>query len=220
MKIIKYLTFLFLIGCNKNTCLENQLRYHTDGLAKPKVALIKVIDTSSHDLSWDISAEFTELLMENLLSRSKFYLTDDFHMIGKKQLKQLNLSPYSEDMRWLLEMNSSSEFVIFTEILKHSIETKKDKTYNPFSHIKTLNLSLRVCALDIRKKNPKIILQEIITEKYSIPFNFGSYKENSSPIAKNTFNLSPLGVAHKNILSKVTKEIEDYILLAQSNIYD
>jgi hypothetical protein len=182
--------------------------------------VIKVIDTSSHTLKWDLAAEFTELLMENLFHHSKLYLTDDFHMIGGEQLKQLHLSPYSEDMRWLLEMKSSSEFVLFIEILKHNIESSEAKGFNPLSHIKTLHLSLRVCVLDIRKQTPKVVLQEIITENYSIPFNFGSYEENSSLISKKSFAISPIGIAHKNILAKVSKEIEDYILLAQSNVYD
>ena len=141
-------------------------------------------------------------------------------MIGSEQLKQLELSPYTEDMRWLLEMNSSSEFVLFTEILKHKIVAPKNTTYNPLSHIKTLHLSVRICVLDIRKKTPKVVLQEIISKDYSIPFNFGSYDDKGSVLSKNTFGMSPLGLAHKNILSNVSKEIEDYILLAQSNIYD
>ena len=220
MKYTALLALLLLMGCNKNTSFEDQVRYHNDGVAKPKVAVVKVIDTSSHTLKWNLAAEFTELLMENLFNQSKFYLTDDFHMIGGEQLKQLKLSPYSEDLAWLLEMNSSSEFVLFTEILKHNIETPKGKIYNPLSHVKTLELSIRVCILDIRKETPKVVLQEIITENYSIPFNFGSFDENGSSISKSTFNLSPLGIAHRNILSKVSKEIEDYILLAQSNVYD
>jgi len=220
MKYITLLTLLLLAGCNNGVSTNDQVRYHDDGLAKPKVAVIKVIDASSHKLDWNLGAEFTELLVEHLFNRSKFYLTDDFHMIGSGQLQQLQLSPYSEDMRWLLEMNSSSEFVLFTEILKHKIEIPKNTTYNPLSHIKTLHLAIRVCVLDIRKETPKVVLQEIITEDYSIPFNFGSYDDNASTISRNSFSVSPLGIAHKNILSKVSKEIEDYILLAQSNIYD
>ena len=220
MKKLQLMLFLLFSGCTKATSQSDQVRYHDDGQAKPKVAVIKVIDTSNNDLDWDLSKEFSEILLGQLFYRSKFYITDDFQMITSKQLKNLELSPFSEDMRWLLEMNNSSEFVLFTEVLNHKIETQDHITYNPISRLKTLHLSVRVCVLDIRKSIPKVVLQEIITKQYTIAFNFGSYSEEGSPLSKNTFALSPLGLAHKNILSEITKEVEDYILIAQSNIYD
>ncbi len=220
MKKLHLLLLLFFIGCSKASSQSDQVRYHDDGLAKPKVAVIKVIDTSTHNLDWDLSTEFTEILLEQLFSRSKFYITDDFQMITSAQLKKLELSPFSEDMSWLLEMNNSSEFVLFTEVLDHKIETQNQITYNPLTHLKTLHLSVRVCVLDIRKSVPKVVLQEIITKEYTIAFNFGSYSEEGSVISKSTFALSPLGLAHKNIVSEMTKEVEDYILIAQSNVYD
>lgn len=220
MKYITPFILLFLMSCNKTSSSMDQVKYHDDGVAKPKVAVIKVMDTSSHNLDWDLASEFTEFLLEQLFSRSKFYLTNDFHMIGSEQLSQLKLSPYSDDMSWLLEMNNSSEFVLFTEILKHNLQEPKNTNYNPLSHIKTLDLSLRICVLDIRKSSPRVVLQEIITKQYSIPFNFGSYNDSGSSLKKTTFSLSPLAFAHKNIVSEISKEIEDYILIAQSNIYD
>ena len=172
MKHYLLITLLFLVSCTKHPSSIDQVRYHDDGVAKPKVAVINVIDTSTHNLDWNLSSEFTELLLERLFTNSKFYLTNDFHMIGDKQLKELNLSPYSDDMRWLLEMNSSSEFVLFTEILDHTIVEATTKSYNPLSQIKTLHLSVRVCVLDIRKSTPKVILQEVITKEYSISSRF------------------------------------------------
>ncbi|MCH9620724.1 MAG: hypothetical protein S4CHLAM20_01250 [Chlamydiia bacterium] len=220
MKKSLYLILLLLISCNKTSNSSEQVLFHDDGLAKPKLAVVKVIDNSSHNLEWDLSTELTDFLVEQLFSSSRFYLTDDFHLIGSNQLKSMELSPYSDDMRWLLEMNSSSEFVLFTEILNHHIETPISTSYNPLSHIKTLHLSLRICVLDIRRQSPKVILQETINKTYSIPFAFGKYEEDGSPLTKNTFALSPIGIAHKSILSEATKEIEDYILIAQSNMYE
>lgn len=220
MKQLKLLLLLFLASCAKHTSNTEQVLHHDDGLVKPKVAVIKVMDSSNHDLSWDLSNEFTELLLQQLFSHSKFFLTNDFHMIGSNQLKTLELSPYSEDMRWLLEMNSSSEFVLFTEILHHTFHAPKGSSYNPFSHIKTLSISVRVCVLDIRKAHPKPVLQDIITKEYLVPFNFGAYKDDGSSLSVNTFALSPLGIAHKHLLTELAKEIEDYVLIAQSNIYE
>jgi hypothetical protein len=220
MKQISILLLLILASCGKYNASDEQVLYHDDGVAKPKLAVVKVIDTSSHSLDWNLSSEMTEFLIEQLYSGSKFYLTDDFHLIGSGQLKNLELSPYSDDMRWLLEMNSSSEFILFTEVLNHHIETPNSTSYNPISHIKTLHLSLRVCVLDLRKSKPKVILQETLEKTYSIPFAFGKFEEKGSALSKNAFALSPLGIAHKNILAEASKEIEDYILIAQSNIYE
>jgi hypothetical protein len=219
MKQSHLLLLMLFAGCSKITSISDQVRYHDDGVVKPKVAVIKVIDTCPHNLDWDLSSEFTEYLLEQLFARSKFYLTDDFQMITKDQLKKLELSPFSEDMSWLLEMNSNAEFVLFTEILDHKIESQPHSNYNPLKSLKTLNISLRVCVLDIRKNTPKVVLQEIISKQYTIAFNLGSYSEDGSALSKNTFALSPLGLAHKNILAEIVKEAEDYILIAQSNLY-
>lgn len=215
-----YPLLLLLVSCARPQPYTDQVRYHDDGLAKPKVAIVKVIDSSSHELDWDLSSEFTELFVQQLFTDAKFYLTDDFHMIQGSCLKNLELSPYSDDIKWLKEINCSSEFVVFTEILEHKIKTPQGSSYNPLSLIKTLSMSVRVRVLDIRKSSPKIVLQEVITKEYSIPFNFGSYSEDGGAIAKNTFAFSPLGIAHKNILAEITKEVEEYIIIARSNIYD
>lgn len=216
---ISLLLFL-LVGCAKQASLSEQVLFHDDGVVKPKLAVVKVIDSSTHTLDWDLGAEFTDLLLENLYSRSKFYLTDDFHMLGNKQLRNLELSPYSEDMTWLQEINNNSDFILFTEILEHKVTQPLNTGFNPLTHMKTLHIAVRVCVLDIRKKTPKVILQEIIKKESSIPFNFGSYKDQKNSLAKSAFALSPLGLAHKSILSEVNEQIEDYILIAQSNIYD
>jgi len=220
MKKYLLLSLSLLAGCGKYSSTNEQVLFHDDGLAKPKLAIVKVIDSSSHSLEWNLSVELTEFLIENLYSTERFYLTDDFHLIGNEQLKSMELSPYSDDMRWLLEMNTSSEFVLFTEVLNHHIEVPTHPSYNPLDHIKTLHLSLRVCVLDIRKHTPKVILQETIHKNFSIPFSFGKYEEEGSTISKNAFALSPLGLAHKSIISEAAKEIEDYILIAQSNVYE
>jgi hypothetical protein len=220
MKSLHVLTFLLFLSCSKYESLSDQVYYHSNGQAKPKVAVIKVIDTSQSDVEWDLSSEFTEFLIEKLLSRGRFFLTDDFQMITSSQLKKLELSPFSEDMRWLLEMNSSSDFVIFTEILNHRIEAETYGSYNPLNALKRLYLSVRICVLDIRKKEPKVVLQEILTKEFIIPFNFGSYKEEDSTLNRHTFSFSPLGLAHKTMVAEISKEMEDYILIAQSNIYD
>ncbi|MCH9616709.1 MAG: hypothetical protein SP4CHLAM5_02780 [Chlamydiia bacterium] len=214
------LLLLLLAGCTHPQPYTDQVSYHDNGLAKPKVAIVKVIDSSDHKLDWDLSSELTELFIKQLFSDSKFYLTDDFHMLESQSLKNLEISPYSEDMRWLKEMNSNSEFVVFTEILEHNIENRSGSAYNPLTHIKDLSMSVRVRVLDIRKTNPKIVLQEVITKVYSIPFNFGTYSDQGGSLAKNTFSLSPLGIAHKNILYEISKEVEEYIIIARSNIYD
>lgn len=220
MKKSSFLIMLLLAGCSKYSAPEEQVLFHDDGSAKPKLAVVKVIDTTTNNLKWDLSTEMTELLVEQLYSTQKFYLTDDFHLIGNAQLKNMELSPYSDDMRWLLEMNSSSEFVLFTEVIDHHIFTPETDSYNPLAHIKTLNLSLRVCVLDIRTSNPKVILQETFKHQFSIPFEFGSYEEKGSGLSSKTFALSPLGQAHKKILSEATSQVEDYILIAQSNLYE
>ena len=212
------ITFLILLfsSCYNSPSINQQVHYHDSGLSKPKVAIIKVIDNTEKNLPWELDSEFTELLIKELYSQSKLFLTDDFHMIKGDQLKKLELSPCSQDMSWLLEVNTSSEFLLFTEILKHEFIDTPKKTYNPLSYVKSLQASVRVCVLDIRCKQPKIILQEIVTKTYPIPFQIGSYKNDSSTFDRTSFAISPLGLAHKRLISEISRHVEDYVLLAQS----
>ena len=220
MRYSFFLSLLLLVSCNKTPSITDQVKFHDDGLAKPKVAVVKVFDSSVNDLEWDLSSEFTEFLLERLFSSSKFFLTDDYHMLSSNQLQNLELSPYSDDIKWLSEMNNSSEFILFTEIISHKITKKESYSYNPIANFSTLSVSVRVCVLDIRKDSPQIILQDVIEKEYTIPFNLGSYKDDSSSLTKNTFTFSPLGRAHKNIINEISKEIEDYILIAQTSRHD
>lgn len=208
------------MACRSSPSISDQVKFHDDGVAKPKVAIVKVIDSSKHGLSWDLSSEFTEILLERLFSSQKFFLTDDFHMIESSHLKNLELSPYSEDLRWLQELNSNSEFVLFTELLTHKILPPVKDSYNPLKKVKKLQLSMRVCVVDIRKNTPKIILQEIVSREYPIYYQMGDFKDESSMLKKNAFSFSPIGLAHKNIVQMSVKQIEDYILIAKSNAYE
>ena len=75
------LTTLLLVSCNNKTKDQQTQRYHDDGRAKPIVTVVPIIDSSSYEIPWSISDEFTLLVKDRLLKQGDLYLqnNENFH---------------------------------------------------------------------------------------------------------------------------------------------
>lgn len=203
---------LLFSGCSPNNSSE-QTTYHKDGRAKPKVALLPVIDSSESSLPWSLSQEFTEGLQGRFLKQSNLFLLHDYNVIRLKK----GINPFTEESSWLQEMESSAEFVVFVEIAEHSLIPKTDESLFNISNAPSyhLNVNVRVKVVDMRQKQPKTILQEIFQENYTIPWQLSSIDYSKTSWGKTSFFISPMGLAHAGLMRKISAQIEDYILLAQ-----
>lgn len=203
------LVSLLFVSCAERHFSPNEFRYHDTGAAKPKVAIVPVITAKVKQMSWNLSDELTELISDKFLETKQFYVTKDFSVLGKHLSDLSEINPLIEDVRWLYENASTSEFVVFIELVEHELHPKKSKI-PPQGY--TLDMALRVHVIDIRGPNPKVILQELVQESFNIPIkiNYGS-----DGFSKTTFFLSPLGSAHTHISKRVAKQVQEYILLAK-----
>ena len=198
---------LICTSCAEKHFSANDFPRHDNGAAKPKVAIVPVITTRANPLPWNLSEELTELVSERFLETHQFFLTSDFSVLGKHLTDLSEINPLIEDIRWLYENASSSEFVVFIEIVEHALVPKQSKI-PPQSY--TLHMALRTHVIDIRNPTPKVILQELVKETFSIPIKLDY---NKSLVSKTAFFLSPLGAAHSYMIRRTTKQIQDYILL-------
>jgi hypothetical protein len=200
---------LFFVSCAERHFSANQFRYHDTGAAKPRVAIVPVITAKVKQMPWNLSDELTEIISDRFLESKQFYITKDFSVLGKHLSDLSEINPLIEDIHWLYENASSSEFVVFIELVEHNLNPKPSKI-PPQAY--TLDMALRVHVIDIRGPDPKVILQELIQESFNI-----SLKINyaSDPFSKTTFFLSPMGSAHTHMTKRVTKQIQEYILLAK-----
>ncbi|MBM3193948.1 MAG: hypothetical protein FJZ59_06945 [Chlamydiae bacterium] len=199
----------FCISCAERHFSANDFPYHDTGASKPRIAIVPVITAKVKQMPWNLSDELTELISDKFLETKQFYLTKDFSVLGKHLSDLSEINPLIEDVHWLYENASSSEFVVFIELVAHDLVAKKSKI-PPQAY--TLDMAFRVHVIDIRARDPKVILQELVQESFniSIKINYGS-----DTFSKTTFFLSPLGSAHTQISKRVAKQIQEYILLAR-----
>ncbi len=200
---------LILTSCAERNFSANQFKYHDSGAPKPRIALVPVIATKPTNLPWDLSSEFTDVISEKFLETKQFFLTKDFSVLGKHLTDLSEINPLLEDIKWLYENASTSEFIVFIELVEHNLTPKKSRI-PPQSYF--LDIAFRVHVIDIRSPEPKVILQELIQDTFNISIMLDYSSENPG---KTAFFLSPLGMAHTQMVKRITKQIQEYILLSK-----
>lgn len=215
--LVALLLSLSLIGCQK-TCQNDQCtRFHDDGRAKPVVTIVPVLDSTSYDVPWSISEEFTAAITNSLNKLKSFYLTDqsNIHLSSED-------NPFSSNITWVKNNFHDTEFVIFLELVEHEdvplIKTAKDPMKIPEYRrdAVNLNMALRMRILDIRGETPKIVLQEMIKDSYYIANNMDKPNYSLVPWGTEEYKSSPLALAHSQLVKHLEERINDYVLLAKS----
>ncbi len=200
---------LIFSSCAERHFGSNQFRYHDNGAPKPRVAIVPVITNKAGKLPWNLSDELTEIISERFLETKQFFLTKDFSVLGKHLIDLSEINPLLEDIRWLYENASTSEFIVFIELVEHTL-TPKPSRIPPQPYF--LNMALRVHVIDIRGPEPKVILQELVQDSFNISIKIDY---NVDTLSKTAFFLSPIGIAHTQMVKKISKQIQEYILLAR-----
>ncbi|KKL62258.1 hypothetical protein LCGC14_2187020, partial [marine sediment metagenome] len=116
--------------------------------------------------------------------------------------------PFDVNVTWMKDRFDNSEFLVFLELLNHN-ELKKGTISN-------LEMSMRIRIVDVRAKEPKVILQECIDDNYYIAK--GSIKENyqNTIWGSAEYANSRMGLAHKQLANEISERISDYIALSKS----
>jgi hypothetical protein len=206
---MRYLPFLFAAAfatscCNR--CNDTSMtRYHEDGRAKPVAAMPAIIDTSSFDAPWSISEEMTSTIVKMISRSGKIFLQsqDDFAIAS---------NPFTNgDFSWMKREFQNQEFAVFLELVEHEFTPSRN---SPNSN--NLKIGVRVRVIDLRGSNPKIVLQEMISESYFIPKTLIPVDYNIVTWGTEDYENSPMRMAHTQIAQEVASRISEYILLAKS----
>ncbi len=184
---------------------------------RPIVALVPVIDSSKCDLSWDVSEELTDALFTRLTKRDKFYLASPQKVSSLLQKTNRSSHPFSGDLSWMKQVFKGLEFVVFVELFEHVEQERiNEKLPTLSANMKEvssdLQISIRLRAVDLRSQTPQIALQEILHETHHIPRPFT--RQNFYQVAwkNDAFAISPLGIAHQDLVKAITSRLEEYIL--------
>lgn len=199
-------------GCEKSSSSENAV---SQVARKPSVAIVPLIDNSEQNVGWSLSDEFTYTLCSKLMQKGQLDLAlPDRLRTQMKKVKGQN-NPFGEDLLWIKSAFSKEDFVVFLELVEHSeTPTETTKTAAPETLSAQLNICVRLRILDLRGNEPKVTLQELFQDSHFIPRQFT--KHNFDQVGWNTeeFALTPMGIAHSQLIKELKTRIEDYIMLA------
>jgi hypothetical protein len=211
---------LMFVGCSRNT-YGQMSRFHDDGRAKPSIVFTPVFDRNDIELPWKLSDELTYSIQTRLARKNSMFVIPDRGMTSVEQHIQAGKNPFVGDYEWIKESYDDGEFVVFLELVKHNVH-EKDNSKSLFAAMTpnyVLDMTMRVRVFDLRDENPKIILQELVSQKHMIPKQLAKMDFAKSNWGKKTYNLSPMGLAHAAICREVAKRVEEYLLLAKSQSY-
>jgi hypothetical protein len=200
-KSLLILVALFCSCCQKRG-MDSASMFNKIGDLKEKIALVHMIDSSSHTLTWDISSELSSYLQRDLGRKDTLYVVPTHEEVSLSSVK----NPFSHNTSWIEQDFPHIHYVAFTELLKYEEPHEGD------SHLgENLSISVRVRVFKKTDQGFIPILQEIVQQSYMIPSLLSKTLNLQPKYNTQGYDLSPLGVAHQNFSSLVAKRIRDYI---------
>lgn len=216
-KTIMLLSALALAGCGSKSVNESTVRLHDDGRAKPYVTIVPMLDSTSYDIPWSLSEEFSTMIKSKLSKQGDICIAKD---------KEIQLStdenPFDTNVSWVKKSFASDEFVVFLELVEHEdvpiVKTAKDPSrINEFRrNASNLNVAVRLRIVDVRGDKPKILLQEMIKDSYYMTNSIDKADYTKAFYGTEEYTTSPLGTAHAQFAKQLIERIYDYVMLAKS----
>jgi hypothetical protein len=201
-------------SCKKqNAATEESVR---DKKEHPTIVVVPIIDSSGQSYRWNLSEELTYTLWNKLTHSTKLAL-------GSKEraqyiYRQLDYqhNPFGNQITWTRQLCPTDDFALFLELIEHEeipmcSNNKEDITRCPTA----FRIALRIRLLDLRNSSIKIVLQEIIREEHQFPRPFTKFHFYQAPWGDKNFCISPIGLAHTQLINKVSARIEEYITLGE-----
>lgn len=215
--MLQFLVVCFLVlistSCHNNSSSQDQqysTKYYEDGMAKPVIALAPVIDTTSCEVPWSLSEEFSSLITDRVSNKGTLYLS-----ASEPDFLPSSENPFGSDISWVKKEFSPSEFVVFLELVEHDAVRVK-KTNDPAENACNLNIGVRIRIIDVRGSEPRVVLQELIRESHYVTRSLIPFDYNQSPWGTDEYATSPMGIAHAAVVKAIAERINDYVLLAKS----
>jgi hypothetical protein len=208
---------ILLAGCSSKNPNEGAMRLHDDGRAKPCVTIVPMLDSTTYDIPWSLSEEFSSLIKNKLSKQADLYVAKDRDV----QLSS-DENPFDVNLSWIKKTFNSDEFVVFLEMIEHEdvpiVKTVKDPNkLNEFRRsAANLNMAIRLRIIDVRGDKPKIVLQEMLKDSYYMANTIDKVDYNSLTWGSEEYKTSPMGIAHAQFARQIIERIYDYIMLAKS----
>ncbi len=202
-------------GCRNHQRQDQQPVVSQQQQLKPVVAIVPMVDRTVNTIPWSLSEEMTSAIYQRIAHKDNLYLVNQQKVAANQKKIHTANNPFATNIDWVKKTFKDNEFVVFLELLEHEespVNAKKTSSLENCSA--ELNTSIRVRVIDLRSKEPKVILQELIHDAHYIPKQFTQTNFYQVPWGEEGFEISPLGLAHEQMTKELASRIEDYILQA------
>lgn len=219
-RFILSLSLLAILATGCDDQQSGSQAYHQSAAsAKPVVAVVPVIDNTKDARSWNISDELTTALYSRLSQDNRFYLVDLSEVRAKTKKLHDNQNPFGTEFSWIKKVFQGDEFVAFAELIEHEEILRQDrkKSIDPKTCAADLKMGMRLRVFDLRGKEPKIVLQEMIHNTHFVPRQYTKMNFQQPSWGEDSFSFSPVGLAHGDFTKEIAQRLEDYIALHAQN---
>lgn len=204
---------LLFTGCSSPKTRVQACKYHQNARKKAVVAILPVVCKVTHYLPWDLSMELTAEVQRRLISHSIVFVNSiDTPPTMRDKLYQNDLVHlWAKDFQ---ELAGQNDFVVLMELIDHS-----EQPYNfAFAHEasdrnidRMLTIKMRVKVLDLRSKEDKAVLQEIVEVSHLIPRETSGMDYQTVIYGSDAYPATAYGRAHARIEKDLARQIENYI---------
>ncbi len=205
---------LIVGGCDGNQ--QSTAYEQTAAKTKSIVSIVPVIDNTKNDYDWNLSDELSSELYYRLGHQDHFQIADAPHVRTKLKRLKDGENPFGVDLSWVKKAFQGDDFVVFLELIEHEevFKQNRKKLADPAECSADLNMSMRVRVFDLRDKEPRVVLQELIHDSHFIPRQFTQANFYQVPWGHESFSISPIGLAHAEFTKEIASRLEDYIVMA------
>lgn len=218
-KALLTLCALSLISCgcdNRHPPSSSATSYVQPISDQPIVSIVPIIDNTKSEYDWSLSDELSSEIYSILSQRDQLILNRSSQVRAKATPFLAQNNPFESEFSAIKKGFGQEEFVAFLELIEHEevLDQNKIKPQDPHTCRSDLNLSMRIRVFDLRGREPKVILQELVRSTHSIPAPFNRFNFYQVSWKDPSFSVSPVGLAHAKFTKEIAERIEDYILTA------
>ena len=218
---ILLLPILSILACVITACgaphYVDYFPYHDDGTLKPKVALIPIIDSSSNELSWNVSEELSQGVFYQLMDSGEFYVPSPKE-IGPVWGKVRNIDFFNGDFLYAQDFHNT-DFIVAMELIEHSTSPSELPLSLPSTKYskqcvavnRQLTARIRIKIIDIRCNTPKTVLYEVFKTSYALAPSKNGIDCTQITWQTEGYDKTPCGIAHERLIRNLAARLEEVI---------
>lgn len=183
--------------------------YNDEGIAKPRIVVMPVLDRVNPQVPWSVSEELTDSLYYSLMNSGELYVLSP-QEIGQAYTQYSAETFFGEDLS-CCRYFCNADFIVAIEIIDHG--TVEDVRCNPCNRI--VNLRARVKAIDTRCQCPTVVLYEIIEANYKTAGDCSRVNYENYAWGTDQYCRTPLYTAHSRLVANITDRLEKTFRVAR-----